>query len=405
VREDPVRKGLLFAGTENSVWVSFDDGDHWQSLQLNLPHTSMRDLWIHENDLIVATHGRGFWILDDIAPLREVAADYANSVHLFTPAAAYRIQRDTNTDTPIPPDEPMASNPPQGAIIDYFLPSAVSSVKIDILDAQNKVIRSFSNTDKPDITQEELQKQLVPMYWTRPQRTLSTEGGMHRWTWPLHYSAPSSSRHEYPIAAIPHGTPRSPLGPTAVPGKYTVRLTVEGKILTAPLIVKMDPRVNVSGTELEKKLQAEIKLASMMNQTHEAVSEATSLRAQLAKVNESSNQTLKGAVSKFEKDLTDIVGAPAGFFAPPSAQITLNRVNANAGTLYQQVWQVDAAPTSSQEEAFSRTQQESAEILKRWSEFKDRQLPELNRLLREGHASEVSPQSNFHQDEIDVDEE
>ena len=114
MREDPVRKGLLFAGTENAVWVSFDDGDHWQSLQLNLPHTSMRDLWIHDDDLIVATHGRAFWILDDIAPLRE-AARSANSVHLFTPAAGLPVQRDTYTDTPLPPDEPAAANPPDGA--------------------------------------------------------------------------------------------------------------------------------------------------------------------------------------------------------------------------------------------------------------------------------------------------
>ena len=156
VREDPVRKGLLFAGTENAVWISFDDGDHWQSLQLNLPHTSMRDLWIHDNDLIVATHGRGFWILDDIAPLREMSAALVNSVHLFAPALAYRVQRDTNTDTPLPPDEPAAANPPDGALIDYYLPSAANSVTIDILDPRNRVVRSFSNTDKPDITEEEL---------------------------------------------------------------------------------------------------------------------------------------------------------------------------------------------------------------------------------------------------------
>src|ERR1700736_11604 len=137
VREDPVRKGLLFAGTENAVWVSFDDGDHWQSLQLNLPHTSMRDLWIHENDLIVATHGRSFWILDDISPLREASAAIANSVHLFAPAPGYRIQRDTNTDTPLPPDEPAGANPPDGAILDYYLPTTASAVTLEILDAQN----------------------------------------------------------------------------------------------------------------------------------------------------------------------------------------------------------------------------------------------------------------------------
>ena len=405
VREDPVRKGLLFAGTENSVWLSLDDGDHWQSLQLNLPHTSMRDLWIHENDLIVATHGRGFWILDDIAPLREVSTDFVSSTRLFTPAEPYRVQRDTNTDTPIPPDEPMAPNPPEGAIIDYYLPSAATSVKIDILDAQNKVIRSFSNTDKPEITDEELQKQLIPLYWVRPQRRLSTEAGMHRWTWTLHYPAPSWSRHEYPIAAIARDTPRLPLGPTAVPGKYTVRLTVDGKTFAAPLMVKMDPRVKVPESDLQKKLQAETKLASIMDRTNQALSQAASIRAQLDKVNASSLDALKNSVTEFQKKLTEVVGALGSFFAPPSQQLTLSRVNGNAGTLYQQIWQVDAAPTSSQTEALSSTEQATAAVLKQWSEFKDRELPGLNRVLREGHVPELHPESDFQQDEVDIDEE
>jgi len=405
VREDPVRKGLLFAGTENSVWVSFDDGNHWQSLQQNLPHTSMRDLWIHDNDLIVATHGRGFWILDDIAPLREVSAEFADSAHLFAPAETYRVQRDTNTDTPIPPDEPMAPNPPDGAIIDYYLPSAASAVKVDILDAQSKVVRSFSNTDQPDITDQELQKQLIPLYWVRPNRRLSTEAGMHRWTWNLHYSAPSSSRHEYPIAAIPHDTPRYPLGPTALPGKYIVRLTVDGKSFTAPLTVKMDPRIKISEADLQKKFLAETKLASLMDRTNQALSQAASIRAQLDKLNASSHDALKSLVADFEKKLTEITGAPGGFFAPPSQQPTLNRANGNAGTLYQQIWQVDAAPTSSQTEALASTEHATAAILKEWSAFEDRELPGLNRALREGHVPELHPESDFHQDEVDVDEE
>ena len=149
----------------------------------------MRDLWIHENDLIVATHGRSFWILDDIAPLRETSAAIANAAHLFAPAPAYRIQRDTNTDTPLPPDEPAAANPPDGAILDYFLPAAASTVTLEILDAQGHLVRRFSNTDKPDITEDELQKQLIPLYWVRKPRQLSTEAGMHRWVWDLHYPA------------------------------------------------------------------------------------------------------------------------------------------------------------------------------------------------------------------------
>jgi hypothetical protein len=218
---------LLFVGTENAVYVSFDDGDHWQSLQLNLPHTSMRDLWIHENDLIVATHGRSFWILDDMAPLREASAALAGSVHLFAPAPAYRIQRDTNTDTPLPPDEPAAANPPDGAIVDYYLPATASTVTLEILDGQGHLVRRFSNTDKPEVSEEELQKQLIPLYWVRGPRKLSTDAGMHRWVWDLHYPAPDSTRHDYPIAAIPHDTPRFPLGPNLFSAAHGGRKNVE----------------------------------------------------------------------------------------------------------------------------------------------------------------------------------
>src|SRR5262249_29115156 len=248
VREDSVRKGLLFAGTEKSVWVSFDSGDHWQSLQLNLPHTSMRDLWIHDSDLIVATHGRSFWILDDITPLRQVdpTANQTNA-KLFPPRETYRVKRNTNTDTPIPPDEPSGENPPDGVVLNYFLPQAVSTeVKLEILDSESKVIRAYSSEDKPDVTEEELKKQLIPLYWIRMHRAVPKTGGMHRWVWDLHYSSPVVLRHEYPISATPHDTPRFPLGPTALPGQYTVRLTAVGKSYTAPILVKLDPRVKTS---------------------------------------------------------------------------------------------------------------------------------------------------------------
>ncbi|HEV2232038.1 MAG TPA: glycoside hydrolase, partial [Terriglobia bacterium] len=155
VREDPVRKGLLYAGTETSVWVSFDDGGHWQSLQLNLPHSSMRDLWIHDNDLIVATHGRSFWILDDLTPLRQITETVAKSeAYLFKPEPAYRIKRDTYTDTPLPPDEPTGQNPPDGAVLNYFLAAPASGpVTLEILDAQGKLVRRFSSADQPEVSE------------------------------------------------------------------------------------------------------------------------------------------------------------------------------------------------------------------------------------------------------------
>ena len=403
VREDPVRKGLLFAGTENSVWVSFDDGDRWQSLELNLPHTSMRDLWIHNDDLIVATHGRGFWILDDIAPLREASVDFGQ-VHLFTPASAYRVERDTNTDTPLPPDEPAGENPPDGATLDYFLPTAASTVKVDILDAQDHVVRSFSSTDKRDITEEELHKQLIPIYWTRKFQALATAPGMHRWIWDLHYTAPTSTRHEYPISAIPQATPRLPLGPNALPGKYKVRLTVDGKTFTAPITVKMDPRVKTSAVGLQRKFDAETKLASITSKTSQAVLQAGSIHTQLEKLNTQATSDTKSAIADFQKKLTTLVGAPGGFFAPPSPEVTLSRVNGEAATLYQQVGQVDAEPTSSQIEAMEATEKNSADVLQRWNDFSSTDLPRMNRLLRESKVPEIQV-NTVSNEEPGVDEE
>jgi photosystem II stability/assembly factor-like uncharacterized protein len=408
VREDPIRKGLLFAGTENAVWVSFDDGDHWQSLQLNLPHTSTRDLWIHGDDLIVATHGRSIWILDDITPLREASAALATSVHLFTPAPAYRVPRDTYTDTPPPPDESFGANPPDGAVIDYYLPSAsAGEVTLEILDAQGHDVRRFSSADKPEATEEELQKQLIPLYWIRPFHGLSTSAGMHRWVWELHYPPPAATRHDFPISAIPHDTPRHPRGPAALPGNYTVRLTVDGKTLSAPLIVKMDPRVKASAAALEKKFQLETRLASLLNESSEAIFEASSMREQLEKLTASTqaSASTKNAVEAFGKKLTALLGAPHGLFAPPSEEITLNRVNGQTSTLYGQVWQVDAEPTVAQQEALAAVERASADVLKGWHELKASELPAFNRLLRASNAPEIQIDKNASYEEAEEDEE
>jgi photosystem II stability/assembly factor-like uncharacterized protein len=407
VREDPVRQGLLFAGTENSVWVSFDDGDHWQSLQLNLPHTSMRDLWIHENDLIVGTHGRSFWILDDIVPLREAADSLAaTDAHLFTPAPAYRVHRDTYTDTPLPPDEPAAANPPDGAIIDYYLAHASPApVTLEILDAHGHLVRKFSSSDKPDVTDADLKKQLIPLYWLRPFRALSSEAGMHRWVWDLHYPAPDATRHEYPIAAIPGDTPRYPLGPTALPGTYTARLTANGKSYTASFTVKMDPRIKISAAELDKKFQLETRLASLLIRTSEAAIQAGSLREPLQKLSQQPAGVTRDSAQALLNKLAVVLAGPGGFAAPSADAITLPRVNSQVAILYGQVWQVDAEPTLAQSEAVTSAEHDSWDVLKRWDALKTSDLPALNHALRGANLPELQVESDSYQEEVDVDEE
>jgi photosystem II stability/assembly factor-like uncharacterized protein len=406
VREDPVRKGLLFAGTENSVWVSFDDGDRWQSLQLNLPHTSMRDLWIHDNDLIVATHGRSFWILDDIAPLRETTDSIAAAdAHLFTPALAYRMQRDTYTDTPLPPDEPAAANPPDGVVIDYYLAHASGPVTLEILDAHGQLVRKYSSADEPDVSEADLKKQLIPLYWLRPFHPLPSDAGMHRWVWDLHYPTPDSTRHDYPISAIPGDTPRYPLGPTALPGPYTARLTANGKTYTAPFVVKIDPRVKISSASLEKKFQFEVRLASLLSETSRAVLQAGSIREPLQKLSQQATGPIHDSVQAFQNKLAEVLGASSGFSAPPSGDVTLTRVNGQVAVLYGQVWQVDAEPTASQSEATTAAEHDASEVIKRWDALKTTDLPALNRALSEANLPAVRIEWDLHKEDAVMDEE
>jgi photosystem II stability/assembly factor-like uncharacterized protein len=242
VREDPVRKGLLFAGTELAVYVSFNDGDDWQPLRLNMPATSIRDLVVHDTDLVVGTHGRSFWILDDISPLRQMSAEAAAApAHLFAPRVTYRLPRNTNTDTPLPPEEPAGQNPPDGAILYYTLKSAASALRLDIEDSNGKVVVRFENTDQPRPVPANLN---VPTYWLRPFQPLSAAAGMHRFVWDLH-GAPqgggSGRGGQPPISAIIHDTPWGQ-GEWMPPGAYTVKLTVDGRTYTQPLMVKPDPR-------------------------------------------------------------------------------------------------------------------------------------------------------------------
>jgi photosystem II stability/assembly factor-like uncharacterized protein len=280
VREDPVRKGLLFAGTELAVFVSFNDGDDWLPLRQNMPAISIRDLVIHENDLVVGTHGRGFWILDDIAPLRQMSAEIASSpAHLFHPSAAYRIRRSQNTDTPLPPEEPAGQNPPDGAIVYYHLKTAASEpVTIEIFDAAKKLVRRYSSDDKPEPIDPELN---VPTYWIRPANIPSASAGMHRFVWDLHYPPPDALEHEYPISAIYRDTPRYPLGAVVLPGQYSVKLTAGGKSYVQPLTVKMDPRVKTPAAGLLQQFTLATKITGMLHQDYQALQEVRALRAKL----------------------------------------------------------------------------------------------------------------------------
>ena len=232
VTEDPVRKGLLFAGTELSVFVSFDDGDNWQPLQLNMPHVSVRDLAIHENDLVAATFGRGFWVLDNITPLRQINGEIARvDAFLFDPAVAYRLPRPDENGTPQPRDEPLAENAPHGAMIDYYLGSQAGKVTLEILDPVGDVVKRFSSDDKPAAIDPD--KLDIPVSWIKPTPILSVASGMHRWLWDL--------RPEPLPPATPGG--RSITPPAVIPGIYTVKLTVGDKTYARSLVIKADPRL------------------------------------------------------------------------------------------------------------------------------------------------------------------
>jgi len=234
VKEDPARRGLLFAGTELGVFLSFDDGDHWQSLQLNLPPCSMRDLVIHGVDLLVATHGRGFWVLDDITALRQINDDVAKAeAFLFRPADAMNIAPGSDYGTPKPRDEPLADNPPNGAIIDYYLKTATPGpVVLEILDAAGETIRRYSSEDRsPPVNPDTLN---IPAFWRRTPEPLPARAGMHRWVWDL--------RPQPTGGAGRGGGPGRSVEDRVLPGIYSVKLTANGKSYTQPLMVKMDPR-------------------------------------------------------------------------------------------------------------------------------------------------------------------
>ena len=396
VREDPERKGLLFAGTERTVYVSFDDGDHWQSLRLNLPATSIRDLVVHQDDIVVGTHGRSFWILDNITPLRQMDAKVAVSdAYLFAPQLTYRVRRNNNTDTPLPPEEPAGQNPPDGAMLDYVLKSAaIGPVTIEISDESGKLVHRFSSTDKPEpMNEKELN---IPTYWIRPARVLSTRPGMHRFVWDLHYPPPDSLEHEYPISAIYHDTPRTPLGPTVMPGKYSVKLTVNGTTYTQPLMIKMDPRVMTTQGGLRQQFELETKINEAMRRDYETLQQVRSLRRRLKNLIEKVRQgQLKETVSALESKAAELEGNEGGYgrtFLSTAGGRSLARLNAGLNTLLAAVDSADAAPTTQAVSTFSDLNNALDQQLARWDVIKSRDVPELNLKLKRFGLPRLNPE-------------
>ena len=282
VREDPRRKGLLYAATERTVYASSDDGNRWYSLRNNLPVTSIRDLVIKDNDLVIGTHGRGFWILDDVTPLRQATpAIAAEDVHLFAPADAWRVRWNSNTDTPLPPDEPAGENPPDGAILAYWLKSAATGpVTLDILDASGRLVRHYASLDTALTSGDQGN---TPGYWIRPTQLLAATSGLHRFVWDEHYPSPSgTTSFSYPISATPHNTAPEPQGPWAHPGRYTVKLTVGGVTLTQPLTIKMDPRVKTPALALRQQATLSLQMYDGIAAARQALEEIRAARVTLA---------------------------------------------------------------------------------------------------------------------------
>ena len=344
VREDPRRRGLLFCGTEQTVYVSFDDGDHWQSLRLNMPATSIRDLIVKDDDLAVATHGRGFWIVDDIEPLREITDQIAASeAYLFQPRTALRVRWNTNTDTPLPPDEPAGPNPPDGAVIDYLL-KAPGEVALEIVDRSGKIVRRFSSAEKAEPPRDDGN---VPRWWIRPPPRLSGDAGLHRFVWDLHWDpAPHVLEGGYPIAAVPGNTPKEPRGPWALPGKYTVRLTAAGRTLAQPLVVKMDPRLKTPPAALQQQLALSQRLAAALDQDFDALMQVREARKQ----------------HPDDKRLEELEGG--GERKKREEKPALAPWNSRLAALYDLLQSNDAAPTPQAVRAAEQVLKETAALVK-----------------------------------------
>ncbi len=395
VREDPGDRNLVFAALDSGVFVSFNGGGDWQSLGLNLPAASCRDLAIEQNHLIVATFGRALWAIDNLNPLRELAAKSAqvaaSNAYLFAPAAAVRMQWDSYTDTPLSPELPAAANPPDGAVIDYYLNSPpAGEIKLEIYDPAGKLVRSYSSTGAASLGY----KVNVPDYWLAPASVLPKTAGLHRFVWDLRYPDPEQLLYtyygvhvdyfEYTLAdhAIPHNTPwHEPQGPMVLPGQYEVRLTAGGQTQHQPITVTLDPRLNVSLQELRQQLELAQKIAAVMGVTYSGYNQAAQLRADLASRLASLKQLGKSPETISAAETLDGRAQALANAAGPLAG--LGPVNRDLTRLMIAVGQSDTPPAEMLTEAFDGMCHDTRAALARWKELLTVDLPKLNALLAE----------------------
>jgi photosystem II stability/assembly factor-like uncharacterized protein len=392
VKEDPVRKGLLYAGTELGVFVSFDDGEHWQPLQLNLPATSIRDFAIKDNSLVVATHGRAFWILDDLSPLRQATAQIAAAdAYLFQPPVAYRMRAGSQNGTPLPIGTVVAQNPPDGAVIDYYLKAAAGGpVTLEILDSAGQLVRRYSSADQPPAPNPRSMD--VPEAWLRVPPVLSSAAGMHQWFWDVRYA---------PAAGVQGGGRfGGGGGPWALPGQYTVKLTVGGQSYTQPLTVKMDPRVSVTLADLQKQSDLARKISALQSQASAAQREARQLRAKLQSTRQqaSGNAAVLTALDALDRKMQEIAGttaAPnpssAGVAEPSSDIASLQYLGRKLSEIAGSVNNPDAVPTTTAVTAFDQVQPAITAALAKWGELKSTDLAQLNAVLRQNNLPEIQP--------------
>jgi hypothetical protein len=373
VREDTEQRNLLFAGTEFGIYVSFDGGSHWQPLQKNLPVSSVRDMNINGSDLIVATHGRSFWVLDDIAPLRQAAAVQQASAYLYAPPTAVRVDNDAFLGTPLPPEEPQANNPPNGAIVDYYLRDAAGKVTLQILDAQGRLLRHFSSADKPHPPSPTLP---IAERWFPAPEVLAATAGEHRFIWDLAAGGATAG-----VDDDEEDTAGMPPGPRVPPGDYTLRLTVDGAVIEKPVHVAMDPRAAATPQVLAQQFTLAESIYAQTLASRKAMAELESVESQLKKLNTASSPSeVTKAVKAAMTELQEINGSDDDGPEPG-----LEAANAGLGTALRVVESGDRTAPAQAVEIFTEMSKAAREKIASWQQYKKTDLDKLNDALKRAH--------------------